>query len=441
MPAHVFISHSEKDKTFAQMLLTALEERGTRCWIAPRDIPPGGSYADAIMGAIEECSCFVLIYTAHSNTSGHVLREVERALKFGKNIVPVRFDQSEPSRSLDYLLATVHWLSVDTRAAKAGVTRAAGQIGTCLPDGPQRPSSPPRLVDKITTAVSTTRSKTFRPALVIATIFLLILIAAAAVVTTLVSHRKFPPAYVGESTTGKNVADNGPQAILRRYFACFSERDAAAAYNLLSEKFKERLSFRAFTKTFSSTRSMRLIDAADVADGKNAVTTMVTFEEEDADRHQVQWHGPVEFVREPSGWHINTMKDLKKVSSPPAQTQLPSAAISPARLPEHTWERPHIYLQLANRSQMNKAIDLKNRFKNAGYTVVAVEVVAGNVDIPTRTCELRYFTPGDSAEAQRIAHEIEPFLDDIGIVAYIPAGIPYVSHARQYEIWLSSALR
>ena len=133
MHSHVFISYSEKDKTFAEMLLAALEKRGTRCWIAPRNIPPGGSYADAIMRAIEECGCFVLVYTVHSNTSPHVLREVERALKFERNIIPVRFDQSEPSRSLDYLLATVHWLSIATSTTSISINRAADQIASCIP--------------------------------------------------------------------------------------------------------------------------------------------------------------------------------------------------------------------------------------------------------------------------------------------------------------------
>jgi hypothetical protein len=62
-----------------------------------------------------------------------MLREVERALKFERNIIPVRFDQSEPSRSLDYLLATVHWLSIDTTTANAAISRVANQISACVP--------------------------------------------------------------------------------------------------------------------------------------------------------------------------------------------------------------------------------------------------------------------------------------------------------------------
>jgi len=480
MSSHVFISHSDKDKAFAEMMLNAMESRNIKCWIAPRDIPPGGSYADAILTAIEDCGCFVLIFTTHSNDSGHVLREVERALKFEKNIVPIRFDKSQPSRSLDYLLATLHWLSVEPRSAKEEVARAAEQILRCLPDRSQRPSSSPHRVDENVGVLSQSQVKTSRSKLIGGAILFLILAAAATVFTTHILNRKSPPVYVGvpsanpSPTTAPVAAASvqpvrpetpspqtpilvrptaipdersdiveGPdaQGVLRNYFALFKERDAAAAYNLLSNNFKARLSFKAFSKTFSSTRSVRLIEAAKVAESNDAITLKVLFDEEDADYHHARWQGPIEFVRSPAGWRIDTMQNLKRIVDPSLQTQLPIAASPPSHPPQHTWERPHIHLELANQSQTKTAIELKDRLKNAGYTVVAVEVVAGNVDIPTQTCELRYFTNEDSAEAQRIAREIEPFLGGTGIVAYIPDGMPYVSHARQYEIWLSSALR
>ena len=125
MSNHVFVSHSHEDLPAADLIVQALEGRGITCWVAPRDVPAGGSYAEAILNAIESASCFVLIYSEHSNVSSHVLREVERALKFGVNIVPVRFDNSMPSKSLDYLLATVHWLSVMPDSRERSILQAA----------------------------------------------------------------------------------------------------------------------------------------------------------------------------------------------------------------------------------------------------------------------------------------------------------------------------
>src|SRR6266404_2960176 len=128
MGKHVFVSHSHEDLPAADLMVRALEERGVTCWVAPRDVPPGGSYAEALLNAIESASCFVLIYSKHSNVSSHVLREVERALTFGLNIVPVRFDDSAPSKSLDYLLATVHWLSIAPDSRDRSIVKAVEQI-------------------------------------------------------------------------------------------------------------------------------------------------------------------------------------------------------------------------------------------------------------------------------------------------------------------------
>src|SRR6476620_9415703 len=132
MSNHVFISHSHQDLPAAEMIVKALEERGVACWVAPRDVPAGGSYAEALLNAIESASCFVLIYSQHSNVSSHVVREVERALKFGLNIVPVRFDESTPSKSLDYLLATVHWLAIAPDARDRSIVKAVEQIAACV---------------------------------------------------------------------------------------------------------------------------------------------------------------------------------------------------------------------------------------------------------------------------------------------------------------------
>ena len=128
MSNHVFVSHSHDDSPAADLIVKALEERGVACWIAPRDVDAGGSYAESIINAIESASCFVLIYSQSSNVSSHVMREVERALKFGVNIVPVRFDDSTPSKSLDYLLATVHWLAIAPDARERSIATAAEQI-------------------------------------------------------------------------------------------------------------------------------------------------------------------------------------------------------------------------------------------------------------------------------------------------------------------------
>jgi TIR domain/Bacterial SH3 domain len=135
MAGHVFISHAHQDRASAEQLLAALESRGIKCWSAPRDVAPGGSYAESILRGIESAGCFVLVFTQHSNLSPHVLREVERALNLGINIIPVRFDDSGVSKSLDYLLATVHWLSATSEPRARALEHAVEKIAWCVAAG------------------------------------------------------------------------------------------------------------------------------------------------------------------------------------------------------------------------------------------------------------------------------------------------------------------
>jgi hypothetical protein len=118
----------------------------------------------------------------------------------------------------------------------------------------------------------------------------------------------------------------------------------------------------------------------------------------------------------------------------------PSASPSSApKAPAKSWDRPRLYLQIADESQRDLAIKLRKRLQKFGYTVMTIQNVSGNEGIPTQSSELRFFTPSDSVEAQRIAKEIAPFFRSGGIITDLPEGMPYVSHARQYEIWFSTA--
>jgi hypothetical protein len=483
MAGAIFISHSEKDKRISEALLDALEARGVQCWIAPRDIAPGGSYVDAIMVAIEGCSCLLLIYTKHCNDSGHVLREVERALTLEKNIVPVRFDESAPSRGLDYLLATVQWLSVTEEPIEHGIAGVAAKIASSLqPAAVKKPpasgQSVVELAPPVTGATVAPRRRTAPwVSLLIGSVALALILGLLlarnlrqtrpAEIAPVPTHTKevpspsavaivstpVPETMVSQATTALTsppvpqppaiAPGGGPIDTLNRYYASFETREPAAAYSLLSAKFKAKLSYKKFSETFATTRAMRLLETRAVNSDQNSASVAVILEETEADSKRVQWEGPIELAREPDGWRIDTMRGLRKNANPAAGaasgTKLPVAANPPARMPALSWDRPRIHLELANNAQRNRAMELKRRLTSSGYVVVTIDDASNNVDVPTEASELRYFTPGDSVEAQRIAQELRPILGNVA--AYLPEGMPYVSHARQYEIWFSQALR
>ena len=67
MAHDVFISYSSKDKNTANAVCPKLENQKIRCWIAPRDVPAGQSWAGSIIDAINESKVFVLVFSDGSN--------------------------------------------------------------------------------------------------------------------------------------------------------------------------------------------------------------------------------------------------------------------------------------------------------------------------------------------------------------------------------------
>ena len=77
MAHEVFISYSSQDKGVADALCARLEGDKIRCWIAPRDVLAGIPYAEALTDALATSRMMVLVLSAKSNESRHVMREVE----------------------------------------------------------------------------------------------------------------------------------------------------------------------------------------------------------------------------------------------------------------------------------------------------------------------------------------------------------------------------
>lgn len=114
MDFDAFISYSKMDKTAADAACAALEAAGVRCWIAPRDILPGNEYGTAIIEAIEHCRVMVLVFSSSANESRQIQREVERAVSKGVAIVPLRIEDTTPTKSMEYFIGTIHWLDALT---------------------------------------------------------------------------------------------------------------------------------------------------------------------------------------------------------------------------------------------------------------------------------------------------------------------------------------
>ena len=120
----VFISYASPDSSVADAACAAMEREGLSCWIAPRDVVPGESYASAIVHAIDATKVIVLVLSENSATSQHVLREVERASSKRHPVVAFRIDLAPMPADLEYFLNTSQWLDAST----LGVDRALPKL-------------------------------------------------------------------------------------------------------------------------------------------------------------------------------------------------------------------------------------------------------------------------------------------------------------------------
>jgi hypothetical protein len=105
-----FISHASEDRESAEAICQGLEAAGFPCWIAPRDVRPGEIYLEEIIRGIELSKCLVLVLSKNANQAPMVRDEVERAYNKGKPIFPIRIEEVMPSRGLELLVSTAHWI-------------------------------------------------------------------------------------------------------------------------------------------------------------------------------------------------------------------------------------------------------------------------------------------------------------------------------------------
>lgn len=149
MAYDVFVSYSSKDKPAADATCAALESKGIRCWIAPRDILPGADWGESIIDAIHGSRAMVLVFSANANLSPQIKREVERAVNAGMPVIPLRIENVVPTKALEYFLSSPHWLDAFTPPLERHLDYLAdvirhilnGETSPAAPDGRLAPGS------------------------------------------------------------------------------------------------------------------------------------------------------------------------------------------------------------------------------------------------------------------------------------------------------------
>lgn len=106
----VFISYSSRDMEAAQAICHVLEQNEIRCWMAPRNIPPGSDYGDVIDEAIKSCKAVVILYSEKAASSPWVTGELNVAFEEQKTIIPFRLDKTPLKGQTRVMLNQRHWI-------------------------------------------------------------------------------------------------------------------------------------------------------------------------------------------------------------------------------------------------------------------------------------------------------------------------------------------
>lgn len=147
MSHDVFVSYSQADKAAAERICEVLERNEITCWIAPRNIPAGVTWANSIVSAIEACRVMLLVCSSNSNASRQVSRELELADSRKLPIVPVRLDEAPLSGDTLYFLGNTQWFdafpgSIDDHAQRLVEAIRALLQPQAVEDKPPAPAEP-----------------------------------------------------------------------------------------------------------------------------------------------------------------------------------------------------------------------------------------------------------------------------------------------------------
>lgn len=135
MAHDVFISYSSQDKAVADAVCATLESKKIRCWIAPRDVPPGQPFAASLINAVKSARVMVLVLSEGSNQSQYVLRELNEAVDKGIPIIPFRIEEVEPSEELRFYIKSLHWLDAMDPPMERHLNKLADSVQALLSVG------------------------------------------------------------------------------------------------------------------------------------------------------------------------------------------------------------------------------------------------------------------------------------------------------------------
>ncbi len=109
---YAYISFSKNDLAIKNRLQIILNGSGIITWMAPAGEPEEKQYASLVARAIGNCACFILVLSRSAQDSFFIAKDLEKAVKLGKPVIPVRIDDVTPNEKFAALLGGARIITI-----------------------------------------------------------------------------------------------------------------------------------------------------------------------------------------------------------------------------------------------------------------------------------------------------------------------------------------
>src|SRR4029450_9752028 len=111
MQQKIVLSYSRRDEVVADAVVNTAAARNLSIWY-DKLIPAGRDWRDSIVEAIEKCDALVILFSRESNNSRQLIKELPIADRFGKLVIPVLIEATEPRGAYLYEMASRNWINL-----------------------------------------------------------------------------------------------------------------------------------------------------------------------------------------------------------------------------------------------------------------------------------------------------------------------------------------
>ncbi|MBV8552944.1 MAG: toll/interleukin-1 receptor domain-containing protein [Acidobacteriaceae bacterium] len=112
MASDVFISYCRENSAEADRICSFLEQNNLQCWVAPRNIPGGMEWPEAIAKGIQGSRIMLVLLSSHTQRSKQIGRELTLAANHDLTVITVRLEDVGVPDSLQYFVSNLQWIDV-----------------------------------------------------------------------------------------------------------------------------------------------------------------------------------------------------------------------------------------------------------------------------------------------------------------------------------------